>query len=273
MSTNHSFDPGYFAEPFRTLCSEYPGPDVYLPDQFRVEWGPIFHRGRLDGSARVLAIGQDPAQHETVIRRVLVGEAGRRVQGLLAKLGILRSYVIMNTFLYSVYGSVKAKTRRNPELIAYRNRWLDALLLQSKVEGVLAFGQAADEAWQSWKDTPKGKDTDVAYAFVTHPTQPESSSGGDKAKLAAATKKLLKNWNAGLKILAPAIKHPDQTTALVPYGNAWADADRLQIPEIDLPAGLPEWMRLQDGWATRKGSDAVQKRRNITITIPRTVIS
>jgi len=27
--------------------------------------GPVFHRGRLDGSARVVAIGQDPAQRVT----------------------------------------------------------------------------------------------------------------------------------------------------------------------------------------------------------------
>jgi len=111
------FDPGYSEEPFRTLASEYPEADIYPPGQFRVEWGPIFHRGRLDGSARVLVIGQDPAQHETVVRRVLVGEAGRRLQGFLMKLGIIKSYVVVNTFLYSVYGSVKAKTRRDPRLV------------------------------------------------------------------------------------------------------------------------------------------------------------
>ena len=83
--------------------------------------GPIFHRGRLDGSARVLVIGQDPAQHETIVRRILVGEAGRRLQGFLAKLGVTRSYVLINTFLYSVYGSVKAATRRSAALVDYRN--------------------------------------------------------------------------------------------------------------------------------------------------------
>ena len=126
----HPFDPGYFQEPFRTLAEDYPEADVYPPDQFRVEWGPIFHRGRLDGSARVLVIGQDPAQHETIVRRILVGEAGRRLQGFLAKLGVTRSYVLINTFLYSVYGSVKAKheerpaPRRVPQPLARRTaRW------------------------------------------------------------------------------------------------------------------------------------------------------
>jgi uracil-DNA glycosylase len=39
----------------------------------------------------VLVFGQDPAQHETIARRILIGEAGHRIQGFLAKLGIERS--------------------------------------------------------------------------------------------------------------------------------------------------------------------------------------
>jgi uracil-DNA glycosylase len=269
----HPFDPGYFAEPFLTLCADYPEADVYPPDQFRTEWGPIFHRGRLDGSARVLLIGQDPAQHETVVRRILVGEAGRRVQGLLAKLGIESSYVFINTYLYSVYGSVKAKTRKNSELIDYRNRWFDALLVGGHVEAVLALGQAAEEAWEFWRATPTGQSVNVAYAAVTHPTQPESSSKGDKGKLAAATSKLLQNWNAALQIVSPSLQHPDAPTPLVPYGETWADADRVAIPESDFPAGLPAWMHEQDGWAKRAGPDDLAKRRNITITVTKGIVT
>jgi uracil-DNA glycosylase len=269
----HPFDPGYIAEPFLTLCAEYPDSSVYPSDQFRVEWGPIFHRGRLDGSARMLVIGQDPAQHESVLRRILVGEAGFRVQGLLAKLGVTSSYVFINTFLYSVYGSVKARTRKDPNLIDYRNRWLKALLVGgSKVEAVVALGQAADEAWQFWKETPEGQSTNVTYQAVTHPTQPESSSNGDKTKLAAATKKLLQNWNAALQVLSQHVQHPDAPTPLVLYGEKWVDDDRVGIPESDLPAGLPPWVREQDGWAKRAGADALAKRRNITITVPKGVL-
>jgi hypothetical protein len=238
-----------------------------------VEWGPIFHRGRLDGSARVLVIGQDPAQHETIIRRILVGEAGRRVQGFLAKLGVTHSYVFINTYLYSVYGSVKAKTRRAPPLVAYRNRWLDALLLDRKIEGVLALGQVADEAWQAWRATPAATSVSPAYAAVAHPTYPESFSKGDRAKLAAATKKLLQGWNAALQTLVPAIRHPDRATPLVPYGETWVDGDRVGIPEFDLPAGLPAWMHQQDGWAKRSGANDIAKRRNITITVPKGIVA
>jgi uracil-DNA glycosylase len=267
------FDPGCCEEPFRSLASDYPGEDVYPPSQFRVEWGPIFHRGRLDGSARVVVIGQDPAQHETIVRRILVGEAGRRLQGFLAKLGITRSYTLINTYLYSVYGSVKAKTRRDPRLIDYRNRWLKALLVDTQVEAVLGLGGAAAEAWQFWKATPAGQSSTVAFAPITHPTQPESSSKNDRTKLAEATRKLLANWNAGLETLAPAIRHPDSATPLVRYADAWREGDRIGLPDFDYPAGLPAWMRENDGWARRVGADDLGKRRNITITITKGVVS
>jgi hypothetical protein len=265
---NHLFDPGCCTEPFLGLARNYPEASAYPPTQFRTEWGPIFHRGRLDGSARVLVIGQDPAQHETVVRRILVGEAGRRVQGFLAKLGITHSYVCINAFLYSVYGTVRASTRRNPVLVDYRNQWIAALLDGGKVEAVIALGGAAAEAWQFWKNTPDGGASSIAFAALIHPTQPESSSKGDKAKLALATKKLLANWNAALSALAPAVKHPDQQVALSLYGDTWADGDRVAVPEADLPAGMPAWMHERDGWAKRAGTTPLAKRRNITITVP-----
>ena len=221
----------------------------------------------------MLVIGQDPAQHETVVRRILVGEAGRRVQGLLAKLGITRSYVFVNAYLYSVYGSVRANTRRNPALVGYRHRWLNALLVGTQVEAVIALGTAADESWQMWMATPNGQATRLACAAVTHPTQPESSSQNDKAKLAAATAKLLRNWNAAVQTLAPAIAHPDQPTVLVPYGDTWGDGERPPIPEFDYPAGLPAWMHEQDGWARRSGPDVLAKRRNLTVTVPKGIVS
>src|SRR5436305_14026138 len=100
----HAFDAGPVHEPFATLARDYPGADAYPPEMFRVEWGPIFHRGRLDGSAKVLIVGQDPGQHESIGRRCMVGEAGQRVQGLLRKLGIDHSYASGNAYLYSALG-------------------------------------------------------------------------------------------------------------------------------------------------------------------------
>ncbi len=270
---SHSFDPGYGAEPFRTLVEEYPDETVYPPEDFRIEWGPVFHRGRLDGSARILVLGQDPAAHEAIARRILVGEAGQRVQGFLAKLGIERSYVMVNAFLYSVYGQGGGERhRRNPAIAAYRNRWLDALLVGRQVEAVVALGSLADSAWQAWKATPSGAATEVAYARLTHPTQPESSSGGNRQKLAAATAAMLPNWNAGLEVRQPAIQHPDTERPLVPYGTAFAEGDLAPLPERDLPAGLPPWMRGLKAWARRTGATALEKRRTLTVTLPAEVL-
>jgi hypothetical protein len=110
-------------------------------------------------------------------------------------------------------------------------------------------------------------------APVTHPTQPESFSKNDKVKLAQATKKLLSNWNVALQSLSPAIKHPDVSVTLKLYYDAWIDGDRLSFPENDFPAGLPAWMHEQDGWAKRTGKDNLAKRRNITINVPKEIIS
>jgi uracil-DNA glycosylase len=180
--------------------------------------------------------------------------------------------VLVNTFLYSVYGSVKAKTRQDPHLVAYRNRWLDALLVGGRVEAVVTLGTAAGEAWQLWKATAAGQAFRGAQAAVVHPTQPESSSRGGKASLATATTFLLENWNDGLRRLSPAIVRPDEPRPLALYGPAWADGDRPPVPEADFPAGLPAWMHEDDGWAQRVGKDDLAKRRNITITVPKGVI-
>jgi uracil-DNA glycosylase len=265
----HAFDPGYVDEPFRTLCADYPGEEVYPSTDFRTEWGPIFHRGRLDGSARVLILGQDPAQHETIPRRILVGEAGQRIQGFLAKLGIDRSYVMINTYLYSVYGQSGGNRHKDdPQIAAYRNRWIDAILTKSNIEAVVAMGTLADNAWQIWKKTPKGQTTNLTYVHITHPTQPESSSGGDKVKHAAAIKAMLANWNAALTSLKPSVIHPDRAVAFQPYGTEFKAGDVVEIPEIDMPAGTPPWMRGLRSWAKRTGSTAALKRATITVTVP-----
>ncbi len=264
----HEFDPGY-PERFWPLLADHPGPETYPPADFRVEWGPIFHRGRLDGSARVLVLGQDPAESEAVARRILVGEAGHRVQGMLAKLGVERSYVMVNTFLYSVFGQQGGERHKDdPAIAAYRNRWLKAILASGKVEAVIAIGRLAREAWEQWTETPDGQGKAPAFAHVTHPTMPESASKGDAKKRATLTRDMLKGWNTALEALRPAIKHPDVKRDFVPYGRAFKKSERLPIPERDMPAGLPDWMRAASDWADRVGANAAEKRRTIRIRIP-----
>jgi hypothetical protein len=263
-ATSIDFDAGYGAEPWATLCRTYPGEDVYPPAHFRTEWGPIFHRGRLDGSARILVIGQDPAQHETVTRRILIGEAGQRIQGFLARLGITRSYLMVNTFLYSVYGT----GHDSQQIAQYRNGWLDAALDQNHLEAIVALGTLADGAYHTWLHSAPAGAAAIPYQHITHPTAPESGSRSGRGTYATLVKALLDDWNAALQTLHPQITHPDTPTPLALYGDAFAPGDDVEIPACDLPAGIPAWMRGLEAWADRTGADADTKRATITVTVP-----
>ena len=266
------FDPGYVKNPWAKLVREYPDETVYPLKDFRVEWGPIFHRGRLDGTARVLIIGQDPAAHEAVCRRILVGEAGQRAQGFLAKLGVTTSYVMINTYLYSVYGQSGGERHiDDPAIAAYRHRWLDAVVSKNTIEAIVTFGHLAKEATEQWKATPAGAASTAPVVSLLHPTYPDSASratGPNHITKADAFKRLCADWNVGLTQLSPVVT-PDAAVPLLPYGDTITPAEDAVIPALDLPAGLPPWMRSLDAWAVRTGADAAEKRTKIAITIPK----
>jgi hypothetical protein len=265
---SHAACPGY-PSPYDALVADYPGAETYPATAFRIEWGPIFHRGRLDGSARVLVIGQDPAQHESVTRRILVGTAGQRTQGFLERVGITSSYVMINTFLYSVYGQGGGNAHEHDAAIAaYRNRWLDALQTHNHFDAVITLGTLAADAFTTWIGTPTGKTCAAHHAAIMHPTYPESASASGSIGYAQAVAQLLANWNAALPGLGKAITHVDGPASLKPYGSSFAPGDYSAIPEGDLPAGLPAWMRGQEQWADRTGKSATDKRATIVITIP-----
>ena len=275
-----SFDPGPVHEPFRSLAAEFPDSAAYPAKDFRLEWGPIFHRGRLDGTARVLCIGQDPGQHENLLRRILVGEAGRRVQGFLQKIGITRSYVMINALLYSVYGANGAKYVDDREVMVYRNRWIDAIMASGNVQAVVTFGQMAEKAWALWTSAHPG--THVPAVHLTHPTQPESA-GNSISDRAALTAAMLERWNEALRAIRPAITSADEPVPDAFYGSIFTDADKADIPSFDLPAGTPSWMYDNDGWATRgypsrlpaartDQEKLLLKRSVLIIKVPRTSI-
>lgn len=263
----HEFDQG-FTGIFRDLVADYPDESVYPPRSFRVEWGPIFHRGRLDGTARVLVIGQDPSMHEAVARRVLVGMAGQRVQGLLARLGITRSYVFVNAFVYSVYGQAAGTRHINdPGIVAYRHRWFDAVTTEQPVEAVITLGQLADKAWRAWRRTPTGEACQATYVTVRHPTYPDAASASGSISKEEAFRRLCASWNGALDTLDGVVS-PDEPGELRHYGEALTADDLVPIPERDLPAGLPAWMRSLEPWAQRTGADADSRRATITVTVP-----
>jgi len=265
----HEFCPGYPRAPYIALVSDYPDESVFTADDFRVEWGPVFHRGRLDQTARILVVGQDPAQHEAVVRRILVGTAGRRFQGFLTRLGIDRSYVMINTFVYSVYGQGGgSRNVDDPLITAYRNRWLDAIVEDQPIEAVLSLGVLADQSVKLWQaQTTAGKAFSGVVTTMRHPTYPDSASASGKITRAAAMAEMLRTWNAALDKLSGHLT-PDSPLPLIHYGTDLSPSDLSVIPERDLPPGLPAWMRSEKTWASREGADPIEKRASILIRIP-----
>jgi hypothetical protein len=200
------------------------------PKKFRLEWGPIYYRGRLGGSAKVLLIGQDPAADENVARRILVGHAGQRVQGFLAKLGITRSYVMVNSVLYSIYGQFDdtMKTFMGlPGVKSWRNQLLDALLTPN-IEAVLAFGNAARYVVDNWPGAAGLKQQGRVF-YLMHPTaRPESA--------------ILTNWNGKLNAIAAKVTvDPDGTRDLTKYpGPKFKKTDLANVPLFDFGFGAPK---------------------------------
>lgn len=195
--------------------------------RFRLDFGPVYYRGRLDGSARVIVVGQDPSTNEILAHRVFVGRSGQRVQGFLNKLGITRSYIMLNTFLYSVFGQFDAELRGislEASILNCRNAFLDRLARENPIQAVVAVGNGARHAVQNW---PAGQNLPVFG--IIHPAAPDEAT-------------LLASWNATLSDLRP-IVDPDDDGEMdpTPYGSHFRRQDQIPIPRFDLPFGLPDW--------------------------------
>lgn len=197
------------------------------PSEFRLDFGPVYYRGRLDGTARVLIVGQDPAANELVGHRAFVGASGQRIQGFLRRLGIRRDYLMVNTYLYPVFGQflgALAQLSQDPAILGFRNAFLDRIANRNPLEAVITVGRAAQDAVQRWPGA-------AAYAVqhITHPS----------AKNHAA---LLANWNQGLAALRPIVEPESGVPADdAIYGDDFTPEDHEPIPRRDLPFGVPEW--------------------------------
>jgi Uracil DNA glycosylase superfamily len=227
------FDPG----PTGAFSTHWDNRPSYtsVKARFRMNWGPIYYRGRLDGSAKVIIIGQDPAADENVARRILVGSAGQRVQGFLRKLGLNKSYVMVNTFLYGLKGQIDAEAKTissSASIKNWRNHLLD-MLKTGQTEAVIAFGAGAQHVVDLWPG--------ASGLFVAKPLHP---SFRDDAGLRA-------NWNTWLPQIRPHVT-PEVAADMTPYaGNTFKKTDLENIPPRDLPFGVPQWMGTGDmAWRT-----------------------
>jgi uracil-DNA glycosylase len=124
-------------------------------EAFRWHHGPMFYRGRLDGSATVVVVGQEGAQDESLAHRSFTGGTGARMQHLLRFLSFDRSYLFLNSFVYPIFGQYTADLRplaqdpRSP-IVKHRNRILDNAVADGDVRLVIAVGLAAKESIATW---------------------------------------------------------------------------------------------------------------------------
>jgi uracil-DNA glycosylase len=231
------FDPGPSAD-LAALFDRVPDPPVVR--DFWFDWGPVFYRGRLDGSARVMCVASDPGPTERIAGRTLVGNAGQRVQGLLSKLGLTRSYVCVNAWAYAVHPT-KATDEQgrlaDPEQLGWRNELYDAVTGPA-LQAVIAFGGMAQEAVAQWTGRP-----DVPLHEVPHPSSRDA-------------RRLLDEWRAAIEQLRPIVT-PDADGANdgPNYGTRFAEADYAAVPRRDLPFGAPAFLG-DDAWVRAKPGGA-----------------
>ncbi|RFS83113.1 hypothetical protein D0T12_23360 [Actinomadura spongiicola] len=215
-------------------------PDPPVESAYWTDWGPIFYRGRLDGSARVLVVASDPGPTERIAGRSLVGNAGQRVQGFLAKLGLTRSYVCLNAWAYAVHpGQALAMKDRldDPEQLRWRNAVFDRAVGTS-LQAIIAMGFMAREAVRLWTSRPP-----ASLVEVPHPSSHESDE-------------LLKAWRDAITRLRPIVTPDDDGDNTGPnYGNEFEESDYSPIPRSDLPFGAPTFLG-DDAWVRARPGNA-----------------
>ncbi len=155
-------------------------------EKFRWIVGPMWYRGRLTPeSVKVFVIGQEGAQDENVSNRTFTGSTGTKMQNFINYFGINRSYLFMNTFIYTITGQYgerpeptdsdsvkKEKTSRsqalfwlaqneNSAIVKHRHRMFDYMLEQNKntLRLIIGVGSAGKDSLATWIRAHGGKCT------------------------------------------------------------------------------------------------------------------
>jgi uracil-DNA glycosylase len=245
------------------------GKHVTGREAFRWHFGPMFYRGRLrDGRVRVLVIGQEGAQDESLSHRSFTGGTGARMQYFLKHIGITRSYLFLNTFVYPIFGQYNDSLRpiaqdlRSP-IVEHRHDILDYVVARNDLRLVIAVGRAAKETVATWIKANGGTaqaaqlhraDTgslspDLKVVGVRHPGG--ASKGGSVSAIIADFKSAIRRierWAA-----ADANWLPVDTD-----GHRLPAADyryrSAPIPFRDLPFGTA-WRLGRGGTSSNRGRD------------------
>jgi hypothetical protein len=212
---------------------------------FWYAFGPVLYRGRLDGSARVLGIASDPGPTECLpfVRRTLVGDSGQKTQGFLSKLGLTRSYVLVNAFAVALHPSKAAKGRQllqtNAPLKAWRNAFYDQLLAGQHLQAIVAFGDNAQLAYDVWAASNPAV-AHLPVLKIAHPAAVDRTGSGNDAAL--------KGWVQAVTTLRGVVSpDPDGNPGTPNFGSYFTEADYVRVPRWDLPAVSPLYVG-DDSW-------------------------
>jgi uracil-DNA glycosylase len=125
-------------------------------EKFRWHFGPMYYRGRLKpNSVKVVVIGQEGAQDESLSHRSFSGGTGGRMQHFLNFIGINYSYLFVNTFVYPIFGQYSSNIRwlaQNPgsPIVKHRHEIFNYILKKNDVHLIVAVGTAAKESVRTW---------------------------------------------------------------------------------------------------------------------------
>jgi uracil-DNA glycosylase len=227
------FDPGPPAAVARHFAKVPSYAD--FKELFWYDWGPVFYRGRLNRTARLLGIASDPGPTERVAGRTLVGDAGQRVQGFLTKLGLTRGYTLVNAYAYALRPSraqQAAPLLARQDHVDWRNTLLQ-LITGPPLQAIVAFGAQARAAVRMWDGKPN-----VPVFEVPHPSSRNPTA-------------LVGSWRDAIAELRTIVTpDPDGDPGVPNYGPKFRESDYAPIPARDLPFGVPAWLG-NDAWGRR----------------------
>lgn len=183
-------------------------------EKFRWEMGPMWYRGRLTpSSVKVFVIGQEGAQDENVSNRSFTGSTGTRLQKFLQYLGVDRSYLFMNTFVYTINGQYTDSDGVNKDLfwlaqnedsiiVKHRHAMFNYMLEQNSdtLALVIGVGTAGKDSALNWANSHgsnctksqmssgyclgKNELDGVVFIGVRHPGGASPRNGGASAAAA-----------------------------------------------------------------------------------------
>jgi hypothetical protein len=176
------------------------------------------------------------------MRRTLVGDSGQKAQGFLSKLGLVRSYVLVNAFAVALHPSKTTKginiLKTNAAITAARHGLYNALL-KPTLQAIVAMGDNAEEAYKLWKAANPAVAA-KPFVKVAHPAAVDRDGTGNDAAL--------KGWKNAITQLRGVVTPDAGGDATQPnFGNFFTEMDYVRIPRWDLPKVAPLYAG-DDSW-------------------------